>query len=281
LSQPGANQVGSLAVLLFSALITGRNTVIKLNWRSSAIAVVLAAQASMANAQTINVYSTIAMRGALEELVPPFQKESGQTLAITWGTAAMLTKRIEAGEPADVAILTRPNIDTLSKEGKIAAGTEVTLAQSGIVIGIKPGARKPDISGAEALKETLLNAKAIAYSNPATGGTSGVHFASVLDKLGIAEAMKPKTKFPPAGGNAATLVATGEAELAVQQKPEIMNAAGFDVVDPLPGDLNRITEFAVGLSATGKNPDGEKALVKFLQSPEAAKIFKASGFDPD
>ena len=89
--------------------------------------------------------------------MPQFQKESGQTLAITWGTAAMLTKRIEAGEPADVAILTRPNIDTLSKEGKIAAGTEVTLAQSGIVIGIKSGARKPDISGAEALKETLLN----------------------------------------------------------------------------------------------------------------------------
>ncbi len=254
---------------------------INLNWRSTAIAVVLTAQASMASAQTINVYSTIAMRGALEELVPQFQKESGQTLAITWGTAAMLMKRIEAGEPADVAILTRPNIDTLSKEGKVTAGSEVTLAQSGIVVGIKSGARKPDISSAEALKETLLKAKSIAYSDPATGGASGVHFASVLDKLGIAEAMKAKTKFPPAGGNAAALVATGEAELAVQQKPEVMNAAGVDVVGPLPGDLNRITEFAVGLSATGKNPDGQKALVKFLQSPEAAKIFKASGFDPD
>jgi molybdate transport system substrate-binding protein len=255
--------------------------VINLNWRSTAIAVVLTAQASMASAQTINVYSTIAMRGALEELVPQFQKESGQTLAITWGTAAMLMKRIEAGEPADVAILTRPNIDTLSKEGKVTAGSEVTLAQSGIVVGIKSGARKPDISSAEALKETLLKAKSIAYSDPATGGASGVHFASVLDKLGIVEAMKAKTKFPPAGGNAAALVATGEAELAVQQKPEVMNAAGVDVVGPLPGDLNRITEFAVGLSATGKNPDGQKALVKFLQSPEAAKIFKASGFDPD
>jgi molybdate transport system substrate-binding protein len=254
---------------------------IKLNWRRAAIAAVFAAQASIANAAAINVYSTIAMRGALEELVPQFQKESGQTLAITWGTAAMLTKRIEAGEPADVAILTRPNIDTLSKEGKIASGTEVTLAQAGIVIGIKSGARKPDISSADELKETLLKAKSIAYSNPATGGASGVHFASVLEKLGIADAMKDKTKFPPAGGNAAALVATGEAELAVQQKPEIMNAAGVDVVGPLPGDLNKITEFAIGLSATGKNPDGEKALVKFLQSPEAAKILKASGFDPD
>jgi molybdate transport system substrate-binding protein len=255
--------------------------VFKLNWRSAVIAVVFAAQASLANAAAINLYSTIAMRGALEELVPQFQKESGQTLAITWGTAAMLMKRIEAGEPADVAILTRPNIDTLSKEGKIATGTEVTLAQAGIVIGIKSGARKPDISSAEALKETLLKAKSIAYSDPATGGASGIHFAKVLENIGIADEMKPKTKHPPPGGNAATLVATGEAELAVQQKPEVMNAAGVDIVGPLPGDLNRITEFAIGLSATGKNPDGEKALVKFLQSPEAAKIFKASGFDPD
>jgi molybdate transport system substrate-binding protein len=258
-----------------------RNAVIELNWRSAAIAVVFAAQSTIANAQTINVYSTIAMRGALEELVPQFQKESGQTLALTWGNAASLTKRIEAGEPADVAILTRGNIDALSKAGKIAAGTEATLAQSGIAVAIKRGARKPDITTPEALKQALLEAKSIAYSDPASGGSSGVYFATVLDRLGIAEAMKAKTKFPPPGGNAATLVATGEAELAVQQKAEIMNAAGVDVVGPLPGDLNKVTEFAVGLSATGKNPDGEKAFAKFLQSPDAAKVFKASGFDPD
>jgi molybdate transport system substrate-binding protein len=258
-----------------------RNAVIEYNWRSAAIALVFAAQTTMASAQAINVYSTIAMCGALEELVPQFQKESGLTLALTWGTAAMLTKRIEAGEPADVAILTRGNIDALSKEGKIAAGTEAILAQSGIAVAIKRGARKPDITTPEALKQTLLDAKSIAYSDPASGGASGVHFATVLDRLGIAEDMKAKTKFPPPGGNAATLVATGEAELAVQQKAEIMNAAGVDVVGPLPGNLNKITEFAVGLSAIGKNPEAEKAFVKFLQSPEAAKVFKASGFDPD
>jgi len=249
--------------------------------RAAAIAALVVAQAGLANAANLNVYSTIAMRGALEELVPVFQKETGNTLALTWGTAATLTQRIEAGEPADVAILTRANIDALNRDGKIAPGSDITLAQSTISIAIKSGAHKPDISTAEALKETLLKAKSIAYSNPASGGASGVHFAKLLEGMGIADAMKGKTKYPPAGGNAATLVATGEAELAIQQKPEIMNVAGVDVAGPLPGDLNKVTVFGAGITGNGKNPDAAKALLKFLQSSEAAKVFKASGFDPD
>ena len=238
-------------------------------------------QAAGADAAALNVYSSIAMRGALEELVPQFQKESGQTLTLKWGTAAMLSKRIEEGEPADVAILTRANIDALGKAGKILAGTDVTLAQSGIAVAIKLGAHKPDISSPEALKQTLQEAKSIAYSDPAAGGASGVHFAGVLERMGIADEMKGKTKYPPAGGNAATLVATGEAELAVQQKPEIMNVAGVDVVGPLPGDLNKVTIFTAAVTASSKNADAGRAFLKFLQSPAAAKIFKASGFDAD
>jgi molybdate transport system substrate-binding protein len=255
--------------------------VIRTLGRMVAIATFLIAQAAFAGPAQLNVYSTIAMRGALEELVPQFQKESGQTLAITWGTAAMLTKRIESGEPADVAILTRPNFDALSKAGKIAAGSDVALAQSSIVVAIKSGAHKPDIASPEALKDTLEKAKSIAYSNPAAGGASGVHFAAVLERMGIAEEMKAKTKYPPAGGNAATLVATGEAELAIQQKPEIMNVAGVDVVGPLPVDLNKVTTFAAAVMANNKNPEGAEALLKFLQSPEAVKVFKASGFELD
>ena len=103
----------------------------------------------------------------------------------------------------------------------------------------------------------------------------------MLERLGIADKLKGKTKYPPAGGNAASLVATGEAELAIQQKPEIMNVAGVDVAGPLPSDLNKVTVFAAGIVANGKNTDAAKALLKFLQSSEAAKVFKAVGFDPD
>ena len=130
--------------------------------RTAAIAALVVAQSTFANAANLNVYSTIAMRGALEELVPVFQKETGNTLALTWGTAATLTQRIEAREPADVAILTRANIDALIKDGKIAPGSDITLAQSTISVAIKSGAHKPDISTPEALKETLLKAKSIA-----------------------------------------------------------------------------------------------------------------------
>lgn len=247
--------------------------------RAVALAIFCIAQAGLANAAALNVYSSIGMRGALEELVPVFQKESGATVALTWGTAAMLTKRIEAGEPADVAILTRANIDTLNHDGKLAADSDVTLANSSVALGVKSGTPKPDISTPDKFKDVLLKAKSIAYSNPASGGASGVYFASVLQRLGIAEEMKAKTKFPPAGGNAANLIVSGDAEYAIQQKPEIMNAAGVDVVGPLPGDLDKVTAFAGGITANCKNVDTAKAFLKFLQSAEAEKVLESSGFD--
>jgi molybdate transport system substrate-binding protein len=153
--------------------------------RIAALTMFVVAQIALAEAAALNVYSTIATRGALEELVPQFQKQTGQTLAITWGTAAMLTKRIAAGEPADVAILTRANIDSLKKDGKIEPDTDITLARSSIAVAIKSGAPKPDISTPEKLKETLLKAKSIAYSDPASGGASGVYFTALLERLGI------------------------------------------------------------------------------------------------
>ncbi len=252
----------------------------KLIVRCAVIAIPVLAQATLAGAAEINVYSTIGVRGALKQLVPQFQKASGQTLAITWGTAAMLTKRIEAGEPVDVAILTRANLDVLSKEGKIAAGSDVTLAKSSIAVAVKAGMAGPDISTPEAFKQALLKAKSIAYSNPASGGASGVYFANLLERMGIAEAIKHKTKFPPPGGNAASLLPTGEAELAIQQKPELMDVAGVEVIGLLPGDLNHVTTFAAGVTAASKNPDVGNALLKFLQSPETGAVLKASGFGP-
>jgi molybdate transport system substrate-binding protein len=245
----------------------------------AAMATLVLAQAAPVAAADINVYSTIGVRGALEQLVPEFQKQSRQTLAITWGTAAMLTKRIEAGEVTDVAILTRGNIDSLVKDGKIAAGSDVTLANSAIAVAVKEGTLKPDISTPDALKQALLKAEAIAYSNPASGGASGVYFAKLLDRMGIADAMKAKTKFPPAGGNAASLLIDGEVELAIQQKPELMDVSGVEVVGPLPGDFNHVTAFVAGVSAASKNADAAKAVLKFLQTPDAVKVFKASGFE--
>ena len=224
------------------------------------------------------VFSTIGVRSAAEQLFAQFDKASHK-LAVTWGTAPMLVKRIDDGDTADVVVLSRAGIDALQKQGKIAAGTDVTLASSGVGIAVKAGAPKPDISTPEALKRTLLAAKSIAYSEPSAGGASGVYFAKLLERMGIAEEMKPKTKYPPPGGFSANLLMTGEAELAVQQKPELLHVAGAEVIGLLPGDLNVITEFAVAMMVGCKNGETGKALIEMLQSPGATATFRSKGLD--
>jgi molybdate transport system substrate-binding protein len=192
----------------------------------------------------------------------------------------MLVKRVEDGGQADVLILSRAGIDALLKQGKVAAGSDVTLASSGVGIAVKAGAPKPDISTPEALKRTLLACKAIAYSEPSAGGASGVYFAKLLERMGIAEQMKPKTKYPPAGGFSAALLVNGEAELAVQQKPELLHVAGTEIVGLLPGDLNLVTAFAAGIAAVSRHADIGKALIQTLRAPESKEAFRAKGLDP-
>ena len=224
------------------------------------------------------VFSTIGVRSAAEQLFAQFDKASHK-LDVTWGTAPMLVKRIEGGDTADVVVLSGAGIEALQKQGKIAAGSVITLASSGVGIAVKAGAPKPDISTPEALKRTLLAAKSIAYSEPSAGGASGVYFAKLLERMGIAEQMKSKTKYPPPGGFSANLLMTGEAELAVQQKPELLHVAGAEVIGLLPGDLNVVTEFAAAIMTGNKNGEAGKALIEMLQSPDAIATFRSKGLD--
>ncbi len=252
------------------------------HWRrSAAIGALVLAQTGLAAAAELKVYSTIGVQSALEQLTPQLQKASGPTLAFTWGTAAMLAKRVEAGERPDVLILTNDSMAPLAKDGKVAPGSTVTFASSGIAVSVKAGAPKPDISTPEAFKKTLLAAKTVAYSDPAAGGASGVYFAKLLERMGIAEAMKAKTRHPPPGGNSANLLVTGEAELAVQQKPEVMSVAGTEVVGLLPSELNHVTRYSAGIGSGSAEAKAGKALIAFLRSPEAAATFKAKGLDPE
>jgi molybdate transport system substrate-binding protein len=228
----------------------------------------------------LSVYSSIGVRSAAEELFRRFEKQNRCRLAVTWGTAPMLVARIEAGERADVLILSRAGIDTLHKQGKILSGSDVTLAGSGVAIAVKEGEPKPDISTPEALKQTLLKVKSIAYSEPSAGGASGVYFAKLLERMGIAEQMRPKTKYPPAGGLSAELLLTGDAELAVQQKPELLHVRGVEIVGFLPGDLNVVTEFAAAIMTGSKNRETGNALIDSLRTAEAAAVFRSKGLEP-
>ncbi len=248
--------------------------------RAATAAALLLAQASFASAAEIKVFSTIGVQAALEELAPKFEKATGNKLNITWGTAAILVKKVHAGENADLLILTKQGLDELIKGNKVAPGSDASFASSGMAVVVKKGAPKPDISTPEAYKQTLLKAKSIAYSNPASGGASGVFFAKTLGRMGIADQVKNKTHFPPPSGNSANLVVSGEAELAIQQEPEVMAVSGVEVIGPPPGDLNNITTYSAGVSPDSKDPNAAKAMIKFLKTPEAAAVFKARGLKP-
>lgn len=248
--------------------------------RLAAIAVFLIAQAGFVTAAEVKVFSTIGVQAALEELAPKFEHATGHKFNITWATAAILVKRVQAGETADLMVLTKQSLDALTKDNKATVGSDAVFASSGMAMVVKQGAPKPDISTPDAFKQALLNAKSIAYSDPAHGGASGVYFAKLLERMGIADQMKAKTKHPPPSGNSAHLVVAGEVELAIQQEPEVMSVAGVDMVGPLPGDLNNITVFAAGVGAGSQQADAANALIRFLHTPEAQAVFKAKGLKP-
>jgi len=164
-------------------------------------------------------------------------------------------------------------------DGKAVAGNVTIVARSGIGLAIRNGAPKPDISSPEALKRTLLAAKSIAYSNPAGGSSSGIHFATVLDRLGIANEMKSKTIFPKSGP-VGVLVANGEAELGVQQIQELMPVAGIQIIGPLPGDLQDIIIFSAAIMASSRDTEASRSLVNFLRTPQATAVINAKGMEP-
>jgi molybdate transport system substrate-binding protein len=248
--------------------------------RLAAIAVFLLAQAALASAAEIKVFSTVGVKSVLEDLVPKFEKATGHKLAITWSTASLLAKRVQAGEQADALILIKGNLETLQKEGKIMPGTDVIFSKSIFAVGVKAGAPKPDISTPDALKQALLASKAVSYTDPATGGASGVYTAKQIAKLGITEQMKGKTKHPASGGFSGSLLVDGQADIAINSKPELLSVPGVEVIGPLPGDMAYTVIYAAGVQSGAAQADAAKALVKYLMSPEAQDVFKAKGFDP-
>jgi molybdate transport system substrate-binding protein len=236
-------------------------------------AFVILAHASPAGAAELKVLCTTAMRTTMQEITARFENSTGHRLVISVAPSGQLVKRIQNGEAADLVISFAPGIDELIKDGKVV-GSRSDLARSLIGLSVRAGAPKPDISSPEALKRALLAAKAVAYSS---GGISGNHFVSVLEKLGIADEVKAKSKL---GAPAAAFVANGDADIAVQQIPELIAVAGAELVGPLPRELEHITQFSAGLLTNAKEPDAAKALVKFLMTEEAAAVIKAKGLTP-
>ena len=229
-----------------------------------------------AYAAEIKVVSIQATEEAYLELVAQFEKSSGHKVTTVFTGTLNVQKRLADGEPYDAIIMAGPAIDNQIKLGKAVAGSRVDFARSGIGLAVRKGAAKPDISSADALKKTLLEAKSIAY----TTGPSGVHMLSVFEKLGVAEQVKGKLTQTPSGVFVGTLVGRGETEIGFQQISELAHFPGIDYVGPLPGDFQRITIFSAAIHSGAKEADVARALIKFITAPAAASVFKKHALEP-
>jgi molybdate transport system substrate-binding protein len=234
-----------------------------------------------ANAAEVTVLSAVAVKSPLDDLAANFERSTGDKLTISYATAGEVIRRIRGGESADVTILPKPRMDELVQEGKIPPGSTANFASTTVGVAVRAGAPKPDISSPDALRRSLLAAKSISYADPAKGGASGVHFAHVLDRLGIADEIKTKTKLV-SGPEAPDLAARGEVEIAVAMVPEILPVRGVDLVGPLPQELQNKADFSyvAGTLAGAKQPAAAKALIQFISGPAAAPVVKSKGLEP-
>ena len=237
--------------------------------------IALLAQGVAANAAEVKVMAGAAMPGVIGELGPQFERATGYKIVIQYAAGGALKRQIEDGEAFDLVIIASERVDELIKQGKIAGDTRVDIVRVGIGVAVREGAPKPDISSVDAFKSMLLSVKSVTY---APEGATGEHLAKVLDRLGIAEQVKAKAK-PNAPGRLTQVVAAGEVELAIGATPSLLSAKGVQFVGPLPAELQNWFVNTAGISATAKQPDAAKALIKHLTTPEAAAVIKAKGME--
>ena len=224
----------------------------------------------------IRLFVSNSMRGVMDELVPQFGRASGHKVRVSYDPAKVMMERIGRGETADLVILGGSALDELAKQGKVAAGSKRAIARCGIGIAVLAGAEKPDIGTVEAFKRALLAAKSIAWTQE---GASGIYFSGLIERLGIGAEMQAKAVRRP-GGLIGELVAAGRAELAVQQIPELMAVPGIELVGPLPKEIQQITVSSAGVFADSKHAGAAQALLEFLTTPAAARVFREKGLEP-
>src|SRR3954454_8578927 len=234
---------------------------------------------TVARAAEIKLLSASALHPAIDALMPDFEKSLGHKVTIAYGTAGAVADRVQKGEAADIVISSVPMIDRLQAQGKVVAGDRVIIAKVGVGAFVRKGAEKPDISSVDAFKRSMLAARSIAYPDPAGGGASGVYVASLLERLGIAAEMKPKTKLLPPTEVLYASVATGEVEIGFNQISEVLAQPTIQFAGPLPSAIQNYTQFAPGIVTGSSQIDAGRALVTFLSSPAAQTFLKAKGFE--
>jgi molybdate transport system substrate-binding protein len=227
----------------------------------------------------IRILSSNILRGVLQEITPQFERETACKLTITYGPPGQIRATLMRGDHADLVLLGAPGIEELQHEGLVLAESRIDIATNRIGVAVQAGAAKPDIGSVEAVTRMLLAARSIVYTDPAVGGRSGIHFAKVIDRIGIADQLKAKSILND-GSLSAELVARGEADVAIQFISEIVPVKGVQLVGPLPEELQDITVVAGAITKNATNPTAAKALIDFLTSPSVAPAIRARGMEP-
>ena len=235
---------------------------------------------SRAEAAEIILVSPGAVSSSLAELLPRFEQASGHKISVKYAPALALADRIRNGEAADVAILGEPAADDLQRIGRLVPGSKAVIATVGVGVFVRRDAAKPDIATADAFLRSLATAKAIAYSDPALGGTAANHVGRLLASLDPTGAIKAKTKLTPPSRPLADFVVGGGADFGLTQITEILADPRLALVGPLPGPMQYYTQYAAGLVAGSTRQDIGQALIAFLASPAAAAVMQTKGFEP-
>jgi molybdate transport system substrate-binding protein len=228
----------------------------------------------MSSTHEIKVLSGGAMKSLMVEVAPLFERASGTKVEIRFALTSVLKKEIEDGATFDIALLPRPELDGLAQVGKIAAGMQTDVTRSAVGLAVRAGAPKPDIGTVEALKRTLQRARSIGYSN----GPSGAYIAELLQRLGIAQEMRSKTRLT--SRPVAEIVAEGEVEVGMQQIVAILPVKGADLVGPLPSELQNIIVYAAGLAPGAAQNAAARTFIAFMAMPEVATLIRAKGMEP-
>lgn len=229
----------------------------------------------MAQAAEIRVMASAAIREAYLELVPVFERTTAHRVLTTWVPTVEMMRRLKASESIDLVIMASSSIDELIEVGRIVLGSRTDLATSGIGVAVRTGAPQPNIGSAEALRETLLSARSVAYST----GPSGVYLAGLFQRMGIADELRSKVK-QVQGEPIGAVIARGEAEIGFQQVSELLPIAGITYLGALPAEIQQTTVFSAGLHIDATDPAAAQALVKFLTSPAAVAVIKKKGMEP-
>lgn len=226
--------------------------------------------------QAVRVLSTLALKGAVSGLAGQYAASSGARIEADFAPTLALLERLRGGEAADVVILTREGLEEVVREGRVAAESCVDLARSYVGLAVRAGEPHPDIATEPALRAALLGARAVAYSRL---GASGILFAKLIERMGIASEINGRAVIIPQGFTAERLVA-GEADLAVQQISELKQVAGVEVIGPIPHQLQTPAVFSAGRMVASQKADQADRLLHYLASPEVAPALRASGLEP-